>query len=401
MRVKNSLKNSRPIPGGEIVLKPGKESVVRRRHPWIFTQAVQEIRGEPGGGLMKVVGSDGAVLGWGLHTAGSLIAVRMAVFGPEPPADRWIQQRIASARRLRAALNLDTDAYRLINAEGDFLPGLIADVYADTVVISIHSRGLEALADGIREGIGESLPGARIYLKRDEHFARVEGLTLESGYISGDGDGTARIREGGLVFTVDFKNGQKTGFYLDQRENRRIAAGLARGKSVLNLFSYTGAFALHAAAAGAARVVSVDSSAAAVEQGGKNATLNPGLDASILEWKKSDVSEYLRDAGRFGLIICDPPPFARRRSEVEGALKGYLGLNQRVLSLAEPGGYVLTFSCSGAVTREDFRRLISEAAVRSGREARLLKELCADADHPVSAVHPEGEYLKGWLIHVE
>jgi 23S rRNA (cytosine1962-C5)-methyltransferase len=385
----------------EIVLKPGKDSAVRRRHhPWVYTQAVQEVRGEPGGGLLRVLGSDGAVLGWGFHSSGSLIAVRMVSFESGSPPKNWIRERISAAFRLRGSFSIDSNAYRLVNAEGDFLPGLVIDVFSGTAVLSINVRGFEELVEEIIGGLGDVLPGVKVYLKRDEHFARVEDLRLESGYLSGNGDGTEVIRESGLSFLVDFAHGQKTGFYLDQRENRRIMAAYAAGRSVLNLYSYTGGFALHAARSGARRVISVDSSASAVELCSSNAALTPSINASVLEARKADVPDYLKTAEMSGLIIADPPPFARRRSEREGALSGYLGLNQRVLSLVEPGGYVLSFSCSGAVTREDFRQLLSEAALRAGRTARFIKELGADVDHPVSTAHPEGEYLKGWLIHV-
>jgi 23S rRNA (cytosine1962-C5)-methyltransferase len=383
------------------VLKPGKDSAIRRRrHPWVYSQAIQEVRGEPGDDILKILGSDGSVLGWGFHTSGSLIAVRMVCFEPERPPASWIRDRITAAYELRRNLHIDSNAYRLVNAEGDFLPGLVVDVYADTAVFSFHVKGIEALHDQIVAGVKDILPGTKIYLKRDEHYARVEGLGLGSGYLSGDGDGTAVIREGGISFLVDFVHGQKTGFYLDQRENRRIAAEFAAGRNVLNLFSYTGGFSIHAARAGARHVVSVDSSASAIELCSRNTVLNPSIDPSVLEWRREDVLDFLKDAEKSDLIIVDPPPFARRRAELEGALRGYLGLNQRVMSLVEPGGYVFSFSCSGAVTREDFRQLLSEAALRSGRRARFVRELGADVDHPVATTHPEGEYLKGWLIHV-
>lgn len=396
------MRNSSSEPAGEIVLKQGKDSAVRRRrHPWVYTQAIEEVRGDPSGGILRVLGSDGAVLGWGFHSSGSLIAVRMVCFGRDGPKDDWIEDRIAAAFDLRRSLPIDSNAYRLVNAEGDFIPGLVVDVYADTAVLSIHIKGLEALLDRITAVLEKVLRGKKIYLKRDDRFSRVEGLGLDSGYLAGNGDGTSVITESGLSFLVDFMRGQKTGFYLDQRENRRIAASLAAGRSVLNLFSYTGGFALHAAAAGARNVVSVDSSAFAIELCARNADLNTSIDASVLDWRKADVRDFLQDAPRSSLIISDPPPFARRRSELDGALKGYLSLNRRILELAEPGGYVLSFSCSGAVSREDFRQLLSEAALRAVRTARFVRELGADVDHPVSTAHPEGEYLKGWLIHVE
>ena len=204
-----------------------------------------------------------------------------------------------------------------------------------------------------------------------------------------------------MRFIIDFARGQKTGFYLDQRANRTFAAGLAAGKTVLNLFSYTGAFALRAAAAGASHVVSVDSSARAVEVCRMNVEMNPALRADAFTWVQGDAFSFLKDPGRHDVVIVDPPPFARRRSEVEGALRGYVGLFHQALKAVDPGGFALLFSCSGAIDRPLFRQIVAEAAMRSGRAVRLLRELQADVDHPVAAVHPEGEYLKGWMVHAQ
>ena len=322
----------------------------------------------------------------------------MVGFAPhEPPAD-WIEQRIRTARLLRSGLAIDSDAFRLVNAEGDFLPGLVIDVYADTAVITPHIRGVEALVERISACVASLFPGLRIYIKRDEHYARVEHLGIASGYLRGEGDGTTIITEGGVRLVVDYAQGQKTGFYLDQRENRNIMTRCAPGRSVLNLYSYTGAISLRAAAAGAARVVSVESSRRAVELAQRSAAL--GM-VERCEWIQEDVAAYLEGEGSFDMVIADPPPFARRRAEVEGAMKGYLGLFQRCLAFLAPGGIGFLFSCSGAIDRPTFQQIVGEAALRSGRRVRLLRELHADADHPVSAAHPEGEYLKGWMVHVE
>jgi 23S rRNA (cytosine1962-C5)-methyltransferase len=200
---------------------------------------------------------------------------------------------------------------------------------------------------------------------------------------------------------VDFAHGQKTGFYLDQRENRRIVQGYSEGRRVMNLFAYTGGFALYAARGGARSVVSVESSRQAVEMAKINVSLNTDLDPGSFQWLQQDVFSLTPHAGGFEMVIVDPPPFARRRSEVEGAIRGYLNVNRYALGLLEPGGYAVSFSCSGAVGRESFRHILTEAALRSGRKVRFLKELHADCDHVVAAEHPEGEYLKGWLIHAE
>jgi 23S rRNA (cytosine1962-C5)-methyltransferase len=201
--------------------------------------------------------------------------------------------------------------------------------------------------------------------------------------------------------TVDFARGQKTGFYLDQRENRRLASVLARGRTMLNLFSYTGAFALRAVHAGATRAVSVESSRHALEVARASAALNRELDPSALEWRQEDVFSFLAGGGAYDIIVADPPPFARRRSEVEGALRGYLSLNQQALRLLAPGGFLFSFSCSGAVDGGTFRKVLAEAALRSGRTVSFVRPLHADADHPVAAEHPEGEYLKGWVMHAQ
>lgn len=376
--------------------------LLRTRHPWIFRQTVSGVSGEPPEGeLLPVASPAGRVIGWGYYSADSLIAVRMVSYGSAQPPAGWLAERIAAACGMRGALALDSDGVRLLNAEGDFLPGVIADRYGDTVVVSVHTRAMEMRLDDIAASLRGAFPGARVYLKRDEHHAKVEGLRHAAGYIAGEGDGTSVMTEAGVRFTVDFAQGQKTGFYLDQRANRTLAARLCAGRTMLNLFSYTGAFALRAAAAGATRVVSVDSSARAVQAARANAALNPSLRADTLEWVQGDAVAYLRDPGPWDVVVVDPPPFARRRSEVEGALRGYTGLFHQALKAVSPGGFALLFSCSGAVDKPLFRQVVAEAALRSGRQVRLLRELAADADHPVAAAHPEGEYLKGWLVHAQ
>jgi 23S rRNA (cytosine1962-C5)-methyltransferase len=386
-----------------VVLRPGREGPARRRHhPWIYRQAVASTpQDAASGGLARIEASDGSVVGWGFPSPESLIAVRLVSFGSEEPAADWLEQRLCAAAAVRERLHIDSDALRLVNAEGDFLPGLVADRYADTIVISLHIRGMEAFATRVADCFAGMFPGVKVYLKRDEHHARVEGLSLPSGYLAGSGDGRAVITEGGVKMVVDFTRGQKTGFYLDQRANRTACASVAAGRSVLNLFAYTGAFSLRAAGAGAARVVSVESSKHALEQAEESVRLNPGLSPAMFDWIQADVFDHLAGGERYDLIVADPPPFARRRMEVEGALRGYLTLNQQAMRCLSPGGILLTFSCSGAVERLVFRQVLEEAALRSGRRVRLLTELHADVDHPIAAGHPEGEYLKGWLLHAD
>ena len=391
--------SERPV----VVLRPGREGPARRRHhPWIYRQAVASAsQDSAAGALARIEASDGSVVGWGFPSPESLIAVRLVSFGPEEPATDWLERRLRAAAAVRERLRIDSDAFRLVNAEGDFLPGLVADRYADTIVVSLHVRGMEALSARVVDCFTGMFPGVKVYLKRDEHHARVEGLALPSGYLAGSGDGRAVIAEGGVKMVVDFTGGQKTGFYLDQRANRTACASVAAGRSMLNLFAYTGAFSLRAAGAGAARVVSVESSKRALEQAEESVRLNPGLSPSAFEWIRADVFDHLAAGERYELIVADPPPFARRRMEVEGALRGYLTLNQQALRCLSPGGLLFTFSCSGAVDRLVFRQVLEEAALRSGRRVRLLAELHADVDHPVAAGHPEGEYLKGWMLHAD
>jgi 23S rRNA (cytosine1962-C5)-methyltransferase len=386
-----------------VVLKEGRDGPVRRRHhPWIYSQAIAEAdASSPAGALLPIRAADGTVIGWGQYSPGSLIAVRMISFSAARPAEDWIEQRIRNAWDLRDGLNLDTDAVRIVNAEGDFLPGLVIDLYAETAVVCPHTRGVEAALDRIADCLRGIRSDLSVYVRRDEHFARVEKLSTPSGYVRGDGDGTTIIREGSVRMKVDFARGQKTGFYLDQRANRTLISGCSAGKTVLNLFSYTGAVALRAAAAGARKVISVDSSRSALELAEASVGLSPGLRGDLLEWVQGDVFTFLESPPPCDVIVADPPPFARRRVEREGALKGYLSLFQQCLRILGPGGLAFLFSCSGAVDRPMFQQVVAEAALRSGRAARLLRELHADVDHPVAASHPEGEYLKGWMVHVQ
>lgn len=386
-----------------IVLKPGRDGPVRKRHhPWIYSQAIENVtEGPTGFELLPVGAADGTALGWGFYSPGSLIAVRMVSYGAEKPPADWLEQRLRASKSLRDSLRFDSDAMRLVNAEGDHIPGLIVDLYAEVAVVSLHIRGMEGMTSRIVDCLHEMLPDARIYLKRDEHYARVERLSRSSGYLFGSGDGTSAIQEGGVRLLVDFQRGQKTGFYLDQRANRSIIAHCSLGRIVLNLFAYTGAVALRAAAAGASRVVSVESSQKALEVGKESVKLNPQLPAEVLEWVQQDVFTFLESPERYDLVVADPPPFARRRVELEGALKGYLTLFQQCIRILNPGGLAFLFSCSGAVDRPTFQHVVAEAALRSGRTIRLLRELHADADHCVAATHPEGEYLKGWMVHAQ
>jgi 23S rRNA (cytosine1962-C5)-methyltransferase len=394
-------RNAPSAPG--ILLKEGRDGPVRRRHhPWIYSQAIAYVdESAPAGSILPVRAADGSVIGWGQHSPESLIAVRMVSYSAEKPEEDWIEQRIKAAWSLRTGLGLDTDSYRIVNAEGDFLPGLVIDLYADTAVVCPHTRGVEAGLERIVDSLRGMRSDLHVFIRRDEHFARVEKLSTASGYARGEGEGSTVIREGGVRLRVDFAHGQKTGFYLDQRANRTLISRCSRDKTVLNLFSYTGAVALRAAAAGARKVISVDSSRSALDLAEASVSLSPGLKSDAFEWVQADVFTFLESPPRCDVLVADPPPFARRRVEREGALKGYLSLFQQCLRILSPGGLAFLFSCSGAVDRATFQQVVAEAALRSGRAARLLGELHADLDHPVAASHPEGEYLKGWMVHVQ
>jgi 23S rRNA (cytosine1962-C5)-methyltransferase len=389
-----------------IVLRKGRaESLRARRHPWVYRGAVERAEGAAlEGGLSAVADPEGRVVGWGFYSASSLIAARLVSWGEEAPPADWLERRLGEAAAMRRRLAPDSDAFRLVNAEGDWLPGLVVDIYRSTTVVRPLVRGMESAMERLVAALAALQPGNAIYLKRDERAARLEGLRLPGGYLRGSGDGRQRFREGGLELEVDIERGQKTGFYLDQRDNRLLARRLGEGRRVLNLFAYTGAFALQAAAGGALQAVSVESSPAALQTARRSAALNQALPAERLAWVEGDAFDYLESGpgGRdFDLTIVDPPPFARRRSEVPGALKGYARLNRLAMSRTAPGGLLFSFSCSSAVSPPQFTEALREAARQAGRQAQLLQPLAASADHPVALDHPEGEYLKGWLLQLQ
>jgi 23S rRNA (cytosine1962-C5)-methyltransferase len=384
-------------------LRRGRGAVIERLgHPWVYSQAIESASEEArSGALSPVVSQDsGTTLGWGFYSPGSLIGFRFVSRGEDPPPATWLEDRLRSALQLRRRLEIPSNAFRLVNSEGDGLPGLVVDVYDSTTVLRPLIRGVEAQADGIVAALRELLPENSVYLRKDETAARKEQLRLPTGYLHGSGDAWAVIREGQCLFRVDLARGQKTGFYLDQRDNHLLLRGLARELRVLNLFSYTGAFALQAAEGGARAVVSVESSAAAVELSRQNERLNRRSGGGTLEWVQGDAFGYLEDCDRFDLIVVDPPPFARRRSEVRGALRGYGALNRLAALRLSPGGLLMSFSCSSAVTEELMLGALREAIRETGREAQILRRLHAAPDHPVRLGHPEGEYLKGWLLRV-
>ena len=386
-----------------IRLKPGKEESVIRRHPWVFSGAIASLpSGLREGELVTVTDSNGTVLGTGHYQIGS-IAVRMLEFDNGSLPDDFFQRRLQSAYDLRRTLGLirpDNDCYRLVHGEGDFLPGLVIDIYGDTAVMQAHSPGMHFARGEVAEAL-TLIPDARIrnvYYKSDTTLPFKADLGPENGYLIGQYDGNIAI-ENGLQFNIDWLKGQKTGFFVDQRENRSLLERFARGRRVLNMFCYTGGFSVYAMRGGA---VSVDSSAKAVALTDANIALNFPDDPRHRSYTE-DAFKFLNDMekDRYDLIILDPPAFAKHRGAIKNGLIGYRRLNTRAFEKIKPGGILFTFSCSQAITRDMFRLAVFSASVKAGRRVRILHQLSQPADHPIDIAHPEGEYLKGLVLEVE
>ena len=391
-----------------IFLKRGKEESLARRHPWIFSGAIERIEGDPEeGDVVDVYARSGEFLARGHYQIGS-ITVRVLLFEQEEIDAAWWEARLRAAWAVRRAIGLidspDTDCYRLVHGEGDNLPGLVIDIYGDVAVVQAHSVGMyrsrQAICEALRTVYGDRL--AAVYDKSAQTLPYKAETGAVDGYLYGGGASTERIvTEHGNRFHVDWGVGQKTGFFLDQRENRALVGHYSAGRTVLNTFSYTGGFSVYALAGGAREVVSVDSSATAVALAVRNAELNFGPDVHH-EGVASDVFDYLKTTDKqFDLIILDPPAFAKHHKVLGNATKGYTRLNARALSQIAPGGILFTFSCSQAVSRELFRTTVFSAAAIAGRRVRILHQLTQPADHPVNIYHPEGEYLKGLVLYVE
>lgn len=389
-----------------IRLKPGKEESVIRRHPWVFSGAIASLpSGLREGELVTVTDSNGTVLGTGHYQIGS-IAVRMLEFDNDSLPDDFFQRRLQSAYDLRRTLGLirpDNDCYRLVHGEGDFLPGLVIDIYGDTAVMQAHSPGMHFARGEVAEAL-TLIPDARIrnvYYKSDTTLPFKADLGPENGYLIGQYDGNIAI-ENGLQFNIDWLKGQKTGFFVDQRENRSLLERFARGRRVLNMFCYTGGFSVYAMRGGAVSVDSVDSSAKAVALTDANIALNFPDDPRHRSYTE-DAFKFLNDMEKdsYDLIILDPPAFAKHRGAIKNGLIGYRRLNTRAFEKIKPGGILFTFSCSQAITREMFRLAVFSASVKAGRRVRILHQLSQPADHPIDIAHPEGEYLKGLVLEVE
>ena len=390
----------------KIILKSGKEESILRNHPWIFSGAISKLPDDiEEGELVEVFSSKGKKVATGHYQIGS-ISVRILEFGERNLPENFYEQRLLSAFILRKSLNLvrpDNNCYRLIHGEGDFLPGLVVDIYGDTAVMQAHSPGMHydrfIIADSL-----VSLPEAHIknvYYKSDTTLPFKANLGPVNDYIIGKYDGSLAL-ENGLQFNIDWLKGQKTGFFIDQRENRKLLEKFSYGRNVLNMFCYTGGFSVYALRGGANKVISVDSSSKAIELTDANVSLNfpeNSRHTAIAE----DAFKYLDSIQKdeFDLIILDPPAFAKHRSALKNGLIGYRKLNLKGIEKIRKGGIIFTFSCSQVVTKEMFRLAVFTAASQSGRKVRVLHQLTQPADHPVDISHPEGEYLKGLVLYVE
>ncbi|MCM1348375.1 MAG: class I SAM-dependent rRNA methyltransferase [Firmicutes bacterium] len=389
-----------------ITLLKGKDESLLRFHPWVFSGAIARMpHGVEEGDVVVVKSAAGDTLGIGHYQIGS-IAVRMLEMGAETLPENFYASRLADAFKLRSRLNLirpDNNAYRLVHGEGDFLPGLIVDVYGNTAVLQAHSPGMHFARTEIAEAL-VALEGAgikNVYYKSETTLPYKASLDPQNEYIIGEFDTNIAV-ENGLKFHVDWLKGQKTGFFVDQRDNRRLLQSFAAGRRVLNMFCYTGGFSVYALRGGATEVHSVDSSAKAVALTNDNVALNFGPDAPHKAFGV-DAFKFLADMedGTYDLVVLDPPAFAKHRGAIRNALRGYQKLNARAMEKMPKGSVLFTFSCSQAISREQFRLAVFSAAAQTGRRVRILHQLTQPADHPINIYHPEGEYLKGLILYIE
>ncbi|MBQ7742782.1 MAG: class I SAM-dependent rRNA methyltransferase [Bacteroidaceae bacterium] len=395
-----------------ITLRKGKDQSLRRFHPWVFSGAIARNDNDISEGeLVRVVNAEGEFMGIGHYQIGS-IAVRMLTFCDETiDGDFWMR-RLTAAYSMRKSLGVirpnDNDMYRLVHGEGDQLPGLVIDIYGPAAVMQAHSVGMHRQRMEIAEALHTLMPELQgIYYKSDTTLPYKAGLSDESGFLLGT-PMELIAKENGLSFHIDWLKGQKTGFFLDQRDNRSLIEQYAKGRRVLNMFCYTGGFSVYALRGGAEMVHSVDSSERAVEVTDRNVALN-FPDCKCHQSFATDAFKFLNCVGEseaamvndYDLIVLDPPAFAKHRDALHNALKGYTRLNAKAMQKIKPGGILFTFSCSQAVNKDQFRLAVFTAAAQSHRFVRILHQLHQPADHPINIYHPEGEYLKGLVLQIE
>ena len=391
-----------------VYLKPGKEESLRRFHPWVFSGAIAHIEGTPEeGDLVDIYTSKREFIAKGHYQIGS-IAVRVLSFHEgEAIDDAFWQRKLGIARDMRQHIGLtdrpDHSTYRLVHGEGDNLPGLVIDIYGHTAVMQAHSVGMHCCRKQIADALFQVMDGTiqHIYYKSETTLPYKADLGAENGFLIGGSQENIAL-EYGLKFHIDWAKGQKTGFFVDQRENRALLEHYAKDRDVLNMFCYTGGFSVYALRGGARLVHSVDSSAKAVELTNQNVRLNFPDDTRHTAYAE-DAFKFLDQMadGQYDLIILDPPAFAKHRDALRNALQGYRKINVKAMEKIRPGGILFTFSCSQAVNKEQFRTAVFSAAAMTGRSVRILHQLTQPADHPVSIYHPEGEYLKGLVLYVE
>ncbi|MDD2798244.1 MAG: class I SAM-dependent rRNA methyltransferase [Bacteroidales bacterium] len=391
----------------KIILKPGKEASLQRFHPWIFSGAIAEAEGSPEEGeIVEVLNSKKEFVAIGHAQIGS-IAIRVLTFEKEDIGTSFWEKRLNAAFEMRKAIGLvageQNNSYRLVHGEGDNLPGLIIDVYAKTAVMQAHSPGMHfariEIAEALKNVMGNELEN--IYYKSETTLPYMADLGQENGYLFGGKDVSTIAIENGLKFHADWLKGQKTGFFIDQRDNRALLGHYSKGRKVLNMFCYTGGFSFYALQGGATTVHSVDSSAKAIELTNKNVELNFPNDPRHESFAEDAFKFLDKMDDDYDLIILDPPAFAKHKNVLRNALQGYQKINARAFKKIKPGGIVFTFSCSQVVTKDNFRTAIFSAAAQAGRKVRILNQLTQPADHPINIYHPEGEYLKGLVLYVE
>ena len=390
----------------KLILKPGREKSLLRRHPWIFSGAIARVEGKPqGGDSVPVHAAQGEFLAWAAYNPASQISARIWSWDQKEIIDTaFFERRIRTAVAARTHPGIPAESCRLVYGEADGLPGLIADRYGDTVVVQLASVGAERWRDAIADALLHVTGAARVYERSDLDVRELEGLPPRVGVLRGDEPPESiEIKEHNVRFLVDVRHGHKTGFYLDQRTSRHIVGKLARGKEMLNCFCYTGGFSLHALAEGVAHVTSIDSSGDALAWGQRQAELN-GFEAARATWLEADVFKELRtlrDQGKsYDVIVLDPPKFAPTAAHAEKAARGYKDINLLAFKLLRPGGLLATFSCSGGINDDLFQKIVAGAALDAGVEAQILRRFTQAPDHPVLLSFPESAYLNGLLCRV-